>query len=166
MKIRRKKINGLKVMSYGMLAWTIIFPVFAFFVLSPSCAILPKKSPEKFLENGKEYSAKNNYKKAYKSYTKAIEGNRGLFIAYWERALVEIKMDSLELAIDDMGMYIESMRVKESEADRKLLEKALMQRAEIMLKKGYKSDACQDWMDACDLNISNSPCEQFRLKCK
>ena len=167
MKIRRKKINGLRVISYGMFfSWFIIFPVFAFFVLSPSCAILPKKSPEKFLEIGKEYSAKNNYKKAYKNYTNAIEGNRTLYIAYWERSLVEIKMDSLELAIDDMGMYIESMRVKESEADRKLLEKALMQRAEIMVKKGYKAECCADLEDACELNISNTPCEKFRLNCK
>lgn len=162
----RRKKNSLKAMSYGMFAWFFIFPILAFFLLSPSCAILPKKSPEKFLEIAKDYSTKKNYKKAYKNYTKAIEGNRALFIAYWERALVEIKMDSLELAIDDMGMYIESMRVKESESDRKLLEKALMQRADIMLKKGYKADACSDWMDACDLNISNAPCEQFRLKCK
>ena len=166
MKIRRKKINGFKLLTYGMFAWVIIFPVFLFLVFSPSCAILPKKSPEKFLEIGKEYSLKNNYKKAYKNYTNAIEGNRTLYIAYWERSLVEIKMDSLERAIDDMGMYIESLRVKESEADKKLLESALMQRASIMLKKGYKADACSDWSDACELNISNYPCEQFRLKCK
>lgn len=166
MKIRRKKINGLKLMSYGMLAWVFIFPVIAFLILSPSCGILPKKSPEKFLEDGKDYYNKKNYKKAYKSYTRAIEGNRSLFIAYWERALVEIKMDSLENAIDDMGMYIESMRVKESESDRKLLEKALMQRAEIMLKKGYKSDACDDYSSACSLNISIEPCQKYRVICK
>lgn len=166
MKMRKKKINTFRAMSYGMFAWFFIFPVFAFFILCPSCGILPKKSPEKFLETGKEYSVKKNYKKAYKNYTKAIEGNRSLFIAYWERALVEIKMDSLERAIDDMGMYIESLRVKEGINDKKLLESALMQRATIMLKKGYKADACGDWEDACNLNISNSPCEQFRLKCK
>lgn len=163
---KRKKISGLRVMSYGIFAWAFIFPVFAFFILSPSCAILPKKSPEKFLKDGKDYSVKKNYKKAYKSYTKAIEGNRELYVAYWERALVEIKMDSFELAIDDMGMYIESMRVKESVEDRTLLSNALMQRATIMFKKGYKSDACDDLNSACELSIHPKACDNYRINCK
>ena len=153
-------------MSYGMLIWVFMFPIISFLIFSPSCSILKTKTPEKFMEIGKDFYNKKNYAKAYKNYTKAIEGNRSLFIAYWERGLVEIKMDSLELAIDDIGMYIESMRVKEGVEDKKLLEKALMQRAEIMLKRGYKADACSDWSDGCELNVSNSPCEQFRLKCK
>jgi len=154
------------MLSYGMFAWTIAFTTMLFFVLSPSCAILPKKSPEKYVEVGKKYSAKKNYAKAYKNYTKAIEGDAFLFVAYWERALVEIKMDSLEKAIDDIGMYIAYMRGQESMEGKQLLEKAFLQRATILMKKGYKSDACTDWEDACSLNISNTPCEQYRLNCK
>lgn len=162
----KKKISTFRWLSRVMFFWMISLIIIPIIVFTDGCSILPKKSPEKFLEIGKEYYNKKNYKKAYKNYTSAIEGNRSYFIAYWERALVEIKMDSLENAIDDMGMYIESMRIKSSDADKKLLEKALIQRADIMFKKGYNVESCDDWNDACQLNISNLPCEQYRLKCK
>jgi tetratricopeptide (TPR) repeat protein len=134
-------------------------------ILLSSC-FLHKKTADDYMVSAKKYSDKKDYARAIKNYSKAIDLNRSYFIAYWERSLVEIKMDSLELAIDDMGVYIEDMRAKESVADKKLLEKALMQRAAIMLKKGYKSDACSDFSDACQLNISNYSCEQYRLHCK
>ena len=153
-------------MVYGMTIWFFLFPIFAVFVVVPSCSVLIKKSPEKYIEVGKKYSAKKNYAKAYKNYTKAIEGDAFLFVAYWERALVEIKMDSLEKAIDDIWMYIAYMRGQESMEGKQLLEKAFLQRATILAKKGYKSDACSDWEDACNLNISNAPCDQYRLNCK
>lgn len=166
MKPRKKKIGSLRWISRVMLLWLIILLLLPMILFMDSCSVLIQKSPEKFLEIGREYYAKKNYKKAYLNYTKSIESNPSIFIVYWERALVEIKMDSLERAIDDMGIYIESMRIKESVEDKKLLEKAFMQRADIMIKKGYKSDGCGDLEDACNLNISNTPCDQFRLKCK
>lgn len=143
---------------------SIVFALMAF-ILFESC-FLSKKTPEKYMELAKKAYDKKDYTKSCKHYTSAINLNAQLYQAYWERGLVNIKMDSLERAIDDIGIYIESMRVKEGVADKKLLEKALMQRAEIMLKRGYKSDACSDWNDACELNISNAPCDQLRFKCK
>jgi tetratricopeptide (TPR) repeat protein len=131
-----------------------------------SSCFLNKKTTGDYMASAKKSSDKQDYKKAYKNYSKAIDLDRAYFIAYWERALVEIKMDSLEKAIDDMGMYIESMRVKESDADRKLLSSALMKRATIMKKRGYKADACSDWDDACQLNQSPAPCDSLRFKCK
>src|SRR3972149_8817276 len=103
MKWRTKKITGFRIMINAMTLWFLIFQIFAFFILSPSCSILPKKSPGKYLESGKKYFEKKDYTKAYKNYSKAIELNPVFYSAYWERAIVEIKMDSLEKAIDDMG---------------------------------------------------------------
>lgn len=163
---RRKKTHGMRWIVRMMFLWFISLFVITMITFSPSCAIFPKKSPESYIESGKRYVDKKDYPKAYRSYTRAIKLNHDLFIAYWERANVEIKMDSLEKAIDDMGVYIEYMRTKSGDADKKLLEKAYMQRADIMLKKGYKADACSDFNDACQLNISNYPCEQVRLHCK
>ena len=118
------------------------------------------------MQTAKDYFDKKDYPKAYKYYTRAIKLNPNLYQAYWERSSVEIKLDSSEKSIDDMGIYIESMRGKSNDADKKLLEKAFMQRADIMFKKGYKSDACADWSDACNLNISNYTCNLYRLNCK
>ena len=162
MKIRKKKIGSLRLASRLMLLWVIMLFGFTIVMFCPSCVMLQKKSPEKFLEDGKYYYNKNNYKKAYKNYTKAIEGNRSLFIAYWDRALVEIKMDSLERAIDDISIYIES------NPEGKLREKAYVRRAEIMIKRGYRREACDDWEVVCGMNLDNAPfaCEQLRLKCK
>ena len=118
-------------------------------ILIPSCVLVGTKTPEGYLKAGRKYSEKEKYAKAYKSYSKALEGNSTNFILYWERALIEIKTDSLENAIDDIGMYIAYIRGGESQADKKLLEVALMQRAKILKKKGYKADACDDLEDAC-----------------
>lgn len=131
-----------------------------------SCSVFKKKTPERYMKMAQKCIDKKDYSKARKNYSRAIYLDGSYFLAYRERALVEIKMDSLERAIDDLGVYIESIRMKESMEDKKLLEKALLQRAQIMLKCGYKSDACSDWTDACELNISNAPCEEYRLNCK
>ena len=161
MKRRRKKIGGVRLISRFILFW--IFSVILFSMLFvPSCSILTKKSPQKYMESAKKYSDKKDYQKSYKNYSKAIEGNNSLFIAYWERALVDIKMDSLENALADMGIYIDS------NPEKKLLSKAYIQRAEIMLKLGYRVESCDDYESACNLNQDNAPfaCEQYRLKCK
>jgi len=130
-----------------------------------SCSILKKKSPESYMESAKKYYDKKDYPKAYKNYTRAIKLNPILYQAYWERANVEVAIgDSLnkELAIDDITKYIES------NPEKKILAKAYNKRAELELKFGYKSDACSDWLDACNLNQDNAPysCEQYRLYCK
>lgn len=159
MKIRRKKINGLKVISYGMFfSWFIIFPIFAFFLLIPSCA---PKTPEKCFKTATKYNLKKDYQKAYKYYTKTIELNRQHTDAYWERAMVGIQIDSVENSIDDLTMYIEL-----NGTNVKNLYKGYCKRAELMLKKGYKADACDDYNSACELNQGNAPCEQYRLNCK
>lgn len=125
-------------------------------ILAPSCP----KSPDSYIEAGRKCYEKKDYKRSYKFYTRAIKLNPTLYQAYWERANVEIAMDSLERAIDDITMYIES------NPERLYLAKAYNQRAEVMYKLGYKSDACLDWDSACQLNVNNAPCEQYRLKCK
>lgn len=157
---RRKKTSGLRWILRFMLLWIISFLFITITLFVPSCSIIIKKSPQKFLEIGKKYFDKKDYKKSYNNYTKAIESNPNLFVAYWERALVDIKMDSLEKAIDDLTVYIES------NPNRVNLAKAYNQRAEVMFKAGYKADGCSDLWSGCELNESNVPCEQFRLKCK
>ena len=135
--------------------------IFALFIISTyfSCAILPKKSPNSYMEAGKKYYDKKDYVKAYKNYSRAIKLNPNLYTAYWERATAEIAMDSLEKAIDDISVYIESTPSQE------LLQKAYFQRALILDKRGYKSDACDDLNRACELT-HNKSCDLYRLKCK
>lgn len=119
--------------------------------------------------SAKKYSDKKDYLKALKNYSRAIALNATLYQAYFDRANIEILIgDSLskERAIDDLGMYINANEANPQ--DKELLSKAYFQRAEIMIKLGYKSEACDDWEKACDLNQKNAPsaCEQYRLKCK
>lgn len=132
------------------------YVIFLFISVAPSCP----KSPDSYIEAGRKYYEKKDYVKSYRNYCHAIKLNPTFYQAYWERANVEIKMDSLEKAIDDMTVYIESS------PERVLLEKAYNQRAGILFKAGYKSDACNDWNLACELNQSNAPCDQYRLHCK
>lgn len=132
--------------------------IFFFIILAPSCP----KSPDSYIEAGRKYYEKKDYVKSYRNYCRAIKLNPILYQAYWERANVEIKMDSLEKAIDDMTSYIESS------PERVLLEKAYIQRAGILSKMGYKREACDDWDSVCVMNLNSSPyaCQQYRLNCK
>lgn len=157
---RKNKIGTLRFASRFMLLWVIALLAFSVVMFFPSCSVLIKKSPEKFMELGKKNADKKDYKKAHKNYSKAIAGNRSLFVAYWERGLVDIKMDSLENAIDDIGMYIES------NPDRTMLARAYNERADVLFRAGYKSDACSDWENSCQIGFGVSPCEKLRLKCK
>lgn len=157
---RKKKIGTLRFASRFMLLWMIALLAFSVVMFFPSCSVLIKKTPEKYMELGKNNVDKKDYKKAHKNYSKAIDGNSSLFIAYWERGLVDIKMDSLENAIDDIGMYIES------NPNRAALSRAYNQRGDVLFKLGYKSDACDDWSNSCNLNEDNAPCQKIRLKCK
>lgn len=125
-----------------------------------ACSIIPKKSPESYMEAGKKCYDKKDYVKAYKNYSRAIKLNSGLFQAYWERSQAEIGMDSLERAIDDIGVYIGLT------TDQKILQTAYYQRGVILEKRGYKSDACDDWKTACENLNLNKGCDMYRLKCK
>lgn len=155
----KKKIGSFRLASRLILLWMLAMAVVSIFMLS-SCSSIIKRTPEKHMEIGKRFSEKENYKKAYKSYTRAINGNRSLFIAYWERGLVDVKLDSMENAIDDIGMYIES------HPDTISLSKAYNERGDALFRMGYKSDACDDWSNSCNLGRENSSCQKFRLKCK
>lgn len=132
-----------------------------------SCSMLHKKTPESYMESGKKYYDKKDYVKAYKNYSRAIKLNPFYYPAYWNRAMVDVKIDSLEKAIDDIGMYISSGEASQN-SNKDSLSKAYFQRAEIMFKQGYKTDACDDWNACCQLNQKNAPsaCEQYRLHCK
>lgn len=133
--------------------------VFLFISIAPSCP----KSPDSYIEAGRKCYEKKDYPKAYKFYTRAIKLNPLLYQVYWERAQVDIKIDSTEKAIDDMTMYIDS-----NPDNKDSLSMAFVQRAEILNKKGYKVEACDDWNSACELNKDNAPfaCQQYRLHCK
>lgn len=160
MRIRRKKIGKIRWTNRLLVLSTSILSILSISTLIPSCALVPKKSPQSYMKSGDVHSNKKKYIKACKNYTHAIRLNPLLYEAYWKRANIYIAMDSLEKSIDDMGMYIES------NPEIGKLETAYNQRANIMLKLGYKSDACQDFFSACELNQSQYPCEQFRLHCK
>lgn len=125
-----------------------------------ACSILPKRSPEKFMIAAKKYENKKQYEKAYKHYSRAINLNPLLYEAYLGRANVWIAIDSVEKAIDDMNMYVNS------NPERTKLAKAYMARAELMWRAAYRVEACDDWVAACELNISDTPCKKYRLKCK
>lgn len=157
---RKKKIGSLRLASRFMLMWVIALLAFSIVMFFPSCSVLIKKTPEKYMEIGKKNVDKKDYKKAHKNYSKAIDANRSLFVAYWERGLVDIKMDSLENAIDDIGMYIESG------PDRTMLARAYSERGDVLFKAGYKVDACEDWTNSCQIGFGPAPCEKLRLKCK
>lgn len=150
------------MLSYGMFAWLMLFPIILLMAVSPSCSILGKKSPEKNMAIGNDYYDKKNYAKAYKSYTKAIDGNQFCARAYWERATVGALIDSSEKSIDDWGMFIAFSKNADS------LCTAYYNRGNLMFKQGYKSDACDDWKTSGDLNgkSSNKSSEQYRLHCK
>jgi tetratricopeptide (TPR) repeat protein len=127
--------------------------------LAPSC---PSKSPEGYFYDGKTYSNKKEYLKAYRCFTRAIKINPSYSQAYWERATTGIKIDSIENSIDDFTMFISISKNVDS------LSTAYFKRAEIEFKAGYKSDACDDWNTSCELNgsSSNKSCTEYRLKCK
>lgn len=143
------KMAGLMfLISLGWVAFLLV-------TLAPSCP----KSPDSYIETGRKYYEKKDYVKSYRNYCIAIKLNPTLYQAYWERANVEIKMDSLEKAIDDMTMYIGSV------SDQKNLQEAYYQRGIIMLKQGYKSDACDDFEKSCELNFPKG-CDAMRVYCK
>lgn len=123
-------------------------------LLAPSCAV----SPEKYYYIGRQYSEKKEYLKAYKCYTRSIK-LKATSQAYWERANAGIKIDSLENSIDDFTMFIGLSKNVDS------LQTAFYQRANLEYKGGYKSDACDDWDNACELNL-NKACDVYREKCK
>lgn len=134
---------------------SIIF-ITGFITLAPSCS----KTPEHYFDAGKRMYEKEEYIKAYRLYTRAIKLNPSFDEAYWERAITGIKIDSAERSIDDFTSYIEL----QSKAEK--LYKAYFQRANLMFKRGYKSDACFDWETACNLNQGNAPCDAYRINCK
>ena len=156
---RRKKISGLRIMMNGIFLWSFLFPIFAFFVVMPGCAT---KSPIKNLEIGKKYSENKNYEKAYKYYTRAIMLNTNYAQAYWERTNLCMLIDSTERTIDDWSMFVERSSNPDS------LSTAYFKRGNVMLKAGYKSDACADWEEVIKLNKKefNQASEKFRLNCK
>lgn len=134
-----------------------------------SSCFLHKKTADDYIVSAKKYSDKKDYSRALRSYSKAIELNSYLYETYFDRASIEILIgDSLnkERAIDDLGVYINANEADPK--DKESLSKAYFKRADMMIKLGYKSDACDDWRKARDLNQSNysSVCEQIRLKCK
>lgn len=158
----RKKIRGFRMISYGMFACFMLFPVIMFMAVSPSCSILTKRSCEKYMQSARKYSENKDHIKAYRNYTKAIETNKLYAKAYWERATVGALIDSSEKSIDDWGMFISFSKNTDS------LSTAYYNRGNLMLKQGYKSDACDDWKKSSDLNgkSSNKSSEQYRLHCK
>lgn len=133
--------------------------IFTLSIVMASCSLLHKKTPEDYVESAKKYYDKKDYIKSYKQYSKAISLNAFFYPAYWGRANAEIALDSLERAIDDMSMYIGNI------SDQKILQEAYYRRGIIMDKQGYKSDACDDFKNSCNLNF-NKACDIYRLKCK
>lgn len=156
----KKKIGTLRIASRLMLLWLVAMLTCTVVMFFPSCSAIIKKTPEKYMELGKKNADKKDYKKAHKNYSNAIEGNKSLFVAYWERGLVDIKMDSFKNAIDDIGMYIESG------PERGMMARAYSERGDVLFRAGYKVDACSDWATSCEIGFGTAPCEKFRLKCK
>lgn len=169
MKIRRKKIGSLRWISRIIFLWFIALIIMPLVLFTDACSVFIKKSPESYITSATKYTDKKDYTKALKNYTKAIELNPTTYQTYLDRANIEILIgDSLnkEHAIDDLGIYINSN--ESNPQSKELLSKAYFKRADIMLKLGYKSDACSDWKECENLNTKESTqaSNNLRLYCK
>lgn len=128
-------------------------------ILAPSC---PSKSAQGNYYDAKKFVAKKDYVKAYRCYARVLKIDPNFTPAIFEKAALDVLMDSTEKAIDDYSSFIGLTKNTDS------LCTAYFLRGNVMLKGGYKADACQDWETACDLNqkMSNQACEKYRLNCK
>jgi len=151
----RDRKNTNRIMAFGFLT-TMTWITFLLTTLAPSC---PTKSAQGNYSDGKYYFDKKEYVKAYLYYTRSIKLNPDYSQAYWERATTGMKIDSVENTIDDLTKFISISKNADS------LRNAYFMRATAEDKGGYKSDACDDFEVACELNL-NKACDIYREKCK
>lgn len=158
--VAKKKAGRIRMWSRFVIFSIASFSIVFMISLAPSCSLVKGKSPESYIESAKRFSERGEYRKAYLNYTRAIKLNPVLYSAYLDRAMVGVHIDSLERSIDDLAIYIGS------NPDRESLAKAYLNCAEIKLRLGYKSDACDYFEACCSLNQIPSSCERYRLMCK
>lgn len=85
---------------------------------------------EKFKEKGNYCMKQGLYKTANKHYTDALEAKRDFLVCYGNRALVRIKLELWQDAIDDCTRVLEYMDVFEVEANPDLCYKCYIRRAQ------------------------------------
>lgn len=131
--------------------------IFLLITLAPSC---PSKSPQYYFEYGKKYMTQNDFIKAQRYFTKAIQTSPRYFDAYLERAKAWEKIDSIKNAIKD---YDTLLSFKELTVAKTAI--LYFSRANMHYLLSEDTLACYDWRKACDLN-HNKACDVIRKRCR
>ena len=76
--------------------------------------------------------------------------------AYYKRGMARVKLDSMELGIEDFNKAISLQTSPNGEP--------LLQRANARWELKDSVGACSDWNDACEY-MSNRACDLFRKNC-
>jgi len=95
-----------------------------------------KVGPEYYFKRGAECLESGNYEWALESFSKAIEMNPGLEIAYYHRGRVYQEMGKMREAVKDYAMFLEvDSRGYESAGDIKELVSASIKNAQLMMQR-------------------------------
>ena len=101
-----------------------------------------KVGPEYYFERGEECLESGNYDWALESFSKAIEMNPGLEMAYYHRGRVYQELGKMREAVKDYAMFLEvDSRGYEGAGDVKELVSASIKNAKLMMQRdGVKND--------------------------
>jgi tetratricopeptide (TPR) repeat protein len=95
-----------------------------------------KVGPEYYFERGEECLQNENYDWALESFSKAIEMNPALEMAYYHRARVYQKLGKTQEAVKDYAMFLEvDSRGYEGAGDVKELVSASIKNAQLMMQR-------------------------------
>jgi tetratricopeptide (TPR) repeat protein len=143
---------------FSKIAAIYLLPFVLIAIMAPSC---PSKSAMGNFYDARKYAEKKEYAKAYRCYSRALKLEPNFTQALFEKAGIDVLMDSTENAINDYTAFID--RTKNTDS----LCTAYFLRGNVMKKAGYP-DACDDWQTSCELNgkMSNQACEKYRVNCK
>lgn len=129
------------------------FTLLLLLLISLSCAPF-WKTPEYYYEEGQEYFQANDFIKAIKSYSKAIEEKPSYLDAFIGRGICYVRLDSNLAAIKDF------------DAANAIYPTANAYYFRGCCKYEIKDSlgACSDWENSCELML-NKACDAFSKNC-
>lgn len=105
-----------------------------------------KAGPEYYFERGEDCLQNENYAWALESFTKAIEMNPALELAYYHRAHVYQKLGKMREAVNDYAMFLEvDSRGYEGAEDVKELVSASIKNAQLMMQRDGVKNAIRSY---------------------
>lgn len=151
-------MKKVKYISGGMGLFIIAWITFLLLVIAPSCP--NKNTAVSLYEYGKYYMSEQDFVKAEKYFTKAININPNYFDAYIQRAKANEQLDSLQKCINDYTFLLDSAKLS---VDKK--SEYYYIRANIYYKYLQDTLSYEDLSKSCDLN-NNRACDLLRKRYK